>query len=80
MVDVDARSAEIRRSGVNPEQLKASIRASLRSVENIDFDAITKQALASVDQAQIEASIAAAQDSVRAAEAQLDQLDSLDDD
>ncbi len=80
MVEVDSRSTEMRRAGVDPDQLKASIRASMKSVENIDFDSISRQALASVDRAQIEASIAAAEQSVRAAEAEFDRIEALDDD
>jgi beta-lactamase regulating signal transducer with metallopeptidase domain len=78
MAGIDVRSAELRRSGVNPEQLKATIRTAMKSVEAIDVDRITKEALASVDRGQIEASIAAAEESVRAAEAELDQIEEPD--
>jgi hypothetical protein len=67
-----------RKKGVNPEQLKATIRTAMKSVEAIDVDRITKEALASVDRGQIEASIAAAEESVRAAEAELDQIEEPD--
>ena len=78
MADIDARSVELRRAGVNSEQLKANIRASLKSVENIDIDRITREALASVDHAQIQASISAAEESVRQAEAELDRIEDQD--
>jgi ABC-type methionine transport system permease subunit len=58
--------------------LKATIRTAMKSVEAIDVDRITKEALASVDRGQIEASIAAAEESVRAAEAELDQIEEPD--
>ena len=54
MREVDAHAVEIRRSGQNPEQIKATIRASLKAVEAIDVEAITRQALASVDHEAIE--------------------------
>jgi bla regulator protein BlaR1 len=78
MGEIDAHAADIRRSGQNPEQLKATIRASLKSIENIDVEAIKRQALASIDPAQIEASVAAAEKSIRAAEQELDRIDDLD--
>jgi chromosome segregation ATPase len=80
MSEIDTHAVEIRRSGQDPEQLKATIRASLRSVENIDVEAIKRQALASIDTAQIEASVAAAEASIRASEEQLDRIESLDHD
>jgi multidrug resistance efflux pump len=78
MKEIDAHSADIRRSGLDPEQLKATIRGSLKGIENIDVEAIKRNALASIDHRQIEASIAAAEAGVRAAEAELDRLEALD--
>ena len=66
MREVDAHVVEIRRSGQNPDQIKATIRASLKSVEAIDVEAIHRQALASVDHKAIEASVAAAENVGRA--------------
>lgn len=80
MKEIDAHAVEIRRSGQNPEQLKASIRASLKGLEDLDIEAITRDALASIDPRQIEASLATAEAGIRAAEAELDRLDALDDD
>jgi bla regulator protein BlaR1 len=80
MREIDAHQAEIRRSGQDPEQFKATIRASLKSVENIDVERITRDALASFDPRQIEASVAAAEAVVRATEAELDRLEELDED
>jgi bla regulator protein blaR1 len=75
--DIDANAADLRRSGVNPEAIKAQVRASLR---DIDVDSITHHALASVQPA-IVASIAAAEASVAQAEAELERLEErLDDD
>lgn len=80
MKEIDIHAADIRRSGQDPEQLKATIRASLKSVENIDVERITRDALASVDQRQIEASVAAAEAAIRATESELDKLDEPDQD
>ena len=78
MKEIDAHAADIRRSGQDPEQIKATIRASLKSIENLDVEAIRSNALASIDRGQIEASVAAAEAGVRAAEAELDRLEALD--
>ena len=78
--EIDDHAAEIRRAGQNPEQLKATIRTSLRSVENIDVERITRAALASIDPRQIEASLAAAEAAIRASEAQLEKIEELDED
>ena len=64
------------RAGVDPEQIKASVRASLKGIENIDVEAIRKSALASVDTAQIQANVEKA---LSVAEAELDRIDDLDD-
>ena len=80
MREIDRNAVHIRRSGQDPEQIKATVRASLASVAAIDVDAISRQALSSIDERQIEASIAAAQQSVRAAEAELDRIEELNDD
>jgi bla regulator protein BlaR1 len=75
MKEIDAHAADIRRSGQDPERLKATIRASLKSVESIDVEAVKRQALASIDSAQIEESVAAAEASIRAADEQLDRIE-----
>lgn len=77
IAEIDAHSAEMRRAGVDPEQIKASVRASIKGVENIDVEAIRKSALASVDAAQIQANVEKA---LSAAEAELDRIDDLNDD
>lgn len=73
--EIDSDAVEIRRSGQDPEKLKAQIRASMRAVDKIDVEAITRQALASVDHNQISASIAAAEASIERAQQELDQLE-----
>ena len=73
--EVDAHVVDIRRSGHNPEQIKATIRASLKSVEAIDVEAITRQAMASVDHRAIAASVAAAEESVARAQAEVERLE-----
>lgn len=79
MREIDSHAAELRRAGQDPEQIKATVRASLKAVEAIDVQGITRQALASVDQAQIERALEAAEEGLRKAEAQLDRAEALDD-
>ena len=61
MREIDAHAADIRRSGQDPEAIKAQVRASLKAVEAIDVEAITRNALASVNPEAIAASVAAAE-------------------
>lgn len=75
MREIDAHAAELRRAGQDPEQIKATVRTSLKSVENIDIEAITRKAMASVDQKAIEASIAAAEASIAKAQAEIERLE-----
>jgi beta-lactamase regulating signal transducer with metallopeptidase domain len=75
MREVDAHVVEIRRSGQNPDQIKATIRASLKQVEAIDVEAITRQALAAVDHEKIAASVAAAEASVAKAQAEIERME-----
>ena len=75
MREVDANVVEIRRSGQNPDEIKATIRASLKSVEAIDVEAITRHALASVDHKALEASVAAAEASVARAQAEIERME-----
>ena len=56
------------------------MRASLKAVEAIDVEAITRQALASVDQGQIEAALRAAEAGLEKAESELDRLDEQNED
>ena len=79
MADIDAHATVIRRSGQDPERIKASVRASLKSIEKIDFDKIERDALNSVDEAQIEASVEAAERAMEKAQDELDRLNDLDD-
>jgi bla regulator protein BlaR1 len=79
MREIDANSAELRRAGQDPEKIKATVRASLKSVEAIDVDKITRDALASVDPSVIDNAMRAAEAGLRQAEAQLDRLDQSDD-
>jgi beta-lactamase regulating signal transducer with metallopeptidase domain/Spy/CpxP family protein refolding chaperone len=79
MREIDSHAAEIRRSGQDPEQIKATVRASLKAVEAIDVEAITRQAMASVDPRIIEAALASAEAGLAKAEAEIDRIDALDD-
>jgi len=74
MREIDAHAADIRRSGQDPEQIKATVRASLKAVEAIDVQAITRQAMASVDPATINAALAAAEAGLEKAEAELERI------
>ena len=75
MREIDAHAADIRRSGQDPEQIKAIVRASLKSVEAIDVQAITRSAMASVDPATINAALAAAEAGLEKAEAELERVE-----
>ena len=75
MRDIDANAAEIRRAGQDPEQIKEIVRASLKSVEAMDLEAITRQAMASVEPAVVNSALAAAEAGLRQAQAELDRLD-----
>lgn len=75
MREIDSHAADIRRSGQDPEQIKATVRASLKAVESIDVQAITRQAMASVDEAQIERALAAAEAGLEKAEAELERAE-----
>ncbi|MEO7409771.1 MAG: M56 family metallopeptidase [Sphingomicrobium sp.] len=75
MREIDRNADEIRKAGQDPEAIKATVRASLKAVEAIDIDAITRRAMASVDPALIERSIAAAEEGLRRAQAEIDAAD-----
>lgn len=72
MREVDAHAADFRRAGQDPEQMKATIRASLKAVAAMDIDAITRRAMAGVDPALIERSIAAAEAGIARAQAEIE--------
>jgi beta-lactamase regulating signal transducer with metallopeptidase domain len=72
MREIDANADDIRRAGQDPEKMKALVRASLKSVEHIDIEAITRDAMAAVDPALIERSIAAAEAGIARAQAEID--------
>jgi len=72
MREVDAHAIDIRRSGQDPETI---IRASLKSVEDIDVEAITRNAMNSVDHAAIEASVAAAEAGIAKAHSEIERLE-----
>lgn len=75
MRQVDAHAIHIRRSGQDPETIKAQVRASLKAVEAIDVEKITRQAMAGIDHAAIEASVAAAEASIAQAQHEVEQLE-----
>jgi hypothetical protein len=53
MREIDAHAVQIRRSGQDPGAIKAQVRASLKAVEAIDVEAITRSAMAAAE-AQLE--------------------------
>lgn len=77
--EVDSHAGDIRRAGEDPERIKAQVRNSLKALESIDIEAITRQAMASVDQRQIAAtvaaSMAAAEASIAKAQADVERLE-----
>lgn len=75
MREVDRNAVHIRRSGQDPERIKASIRASMRDIEKIDVEAIRRQAMASIDHRQIDRSIAQAEESIAKAQAEVERLE-----
>ena len=75
MREIDANAAEIRRAGQDPEQIKAIVRQSLKAVEAIDVEAITRSAMASVDPAVINSALAAAEAGIEKAEAELERIE-----
>ena len=78
MREIDQNAAELRKAGQDPEAIKATVRASLKAVEAIDIDAITRNAMAGVDPALIERSLAAAEEGIRRAQAEIDAADRAD--
>lgn len=75
MREVDSEAAAIRRSGQDPEQIKATIRQSLEAVRAIDVEAISRQAMASVNPEAIAASVAAAEQSLAKAKVEMEALE-----
>lgn len=75
MREIDKSAVELRRAGHDPETMKATIRASLKAVAAMDIDAITRRAMAGVDPALIERSIAAAEAGIARAQAEIDAAD-----
>jgi beta-lactamase regulating signal transducer with metallopeptidase domain len=71
---IDASQPYLRWSGQDPEQLKATIRNAMASVQAIDPEAI-QRAVGAIDQHKIAQSVAQAQESMRAAKAELDRMD-----
>lgn len=75
MREIDRNAVSIRRSGQDPEQIKAQIRSSMRDIEKIDVDKIYREAMASVDHRAIEKSIADAEKSIEKAQDEIDRLE-----
>jgi hypothetical protein len=67
---IDAKAAEDRASGREPDRLEAAIRERLQAAEDVDFEAASR-ALASIDRQKIAAQVAGARESVEKAKAEL---------
>ena len=72
---LDESAADLRRRGIDAEQLKAQVRESMRSVETIDTESV-QRALAAVDPQKLAATLAGADEAMRKAQAELDRIDS----
>lgn len=75
MREIDRNAVHIRRSGQDPEQIKAQIRSSMRDIEKIDVNKIYREAMASVDHRAIEKSIAEAEKSIEKAQEEIERLE-----
>jgi hypothetical protein len=64
--NINVNSADLRRWGINPEQLQANIRTALQSVQTIDMSS-----LATIDRDKIAADVSGAQQSMEKAKAEL---------
>jgi bla regulator protein BlaR1 len=73
--EIDRNKDKMRRAGVDAEKIKAQVRASLREVHKIDVAKIRREAMASINPAQIEASLREAERSLAEVEANLDRID-----
>lgn len=73
--EIDRNKHEMRRAGVDAERIKAQVRASLRDVQKIDVKRIQREAMASINPAQIESSLRDAERSLAEVEARLDRTD-----
>ena len=67
---IDAKAAEDRASGREPDRLEAAIRERLQAAQDVDFEAASP-ALASIDRQKIAAQVAGARESVEKAKAEL---------
>ncbi|WP_051504357.1 M56 family metallopeptidase [Sphingomonas jaspsi] len=73
--EIDANAAEMRRGGVDPEQIKAQVRASLADIEKMDVEKIKREALESIDPEKMKAELRKAEQSLADIDSKLDKLD-----
>jgi bla regulator protein BlaR1 len=78
MREIDRNADSLRRAGHSPEQIKATVQASLSRVRMVDVDAITRRAMESIDERQIEASVEAADRAIDAANAEIERAEALE--
>lgn len=73
--EIDANAAEMRRGGVDPEEIKAQVRASLADIEKMDVEKIKREALESIDPEKMKAELRKAEQSLADIDSKLDKLD-----
>ncbi|MES2146350.1 MAG: hypothetical protein V4491_00710, partial [Pseudomonadota bacterium] len=75
IAEIDGDASDLRANGVDPEKLKAEIRRSMSTMENMDIDKVVREALASIDPDKIRAEVMNAAKSLDDINLKLDQLD-----
>lgn len=80
MREIDANAAELRKHGQDPEAIKASVRAAMKSIESIDIERITRDAMAKAQPEAIEAGMRAMDEGLRKAQAEIDRVQAQLDD
>ena len=73
MTRLRAEREELRRAGMNPDQLEATIAEAMKSVQAVDMEAV-RRSVAAVDPKKIAQSLDGAEQSMRQAQAELDRL------
>ncbi|MEN3971809.1 M56 family metallopeptidase [Sphingomicrobium sp. XHP0235] len=67
IAEVEANSAELRRDGKDPELIKASLRASMAALRDLQIEPVIEASLSSVDESVVDAAMEGAEQGLRAA-------------
>ena len=67
IADVEANSAELQREGKDPELIKASLRASMAALRDLEIEPVIEASLSSVDESVVDAAMEGAEQGLRAA-------------